>query len=152
MPWLQWQTPEGVSMKLWHHLWPFNGLKLTLNWKRYRSPTGSWILKKVLDSGRIRAIISFLSTPIDGTSLYLNISIKRFQEAMASGKKLFKYLFDLHFITWKVVRIFPLNNSLQLRGNLYFKYEGVLWPIILWICKTRLHLRRSDKFSQPNSS
>ena len=38
------------------------------------------------------------------------------------------------------------NNNLSLR------YERVLLFIIIWICKTRLQLRRSDRVSQPNSS
>ena len=46
----------------------------------------------------------------------------------------------------------PLNISLQLAGNLSLRYEMVLLFIILWICKTRLHFRRSDRVSQPNSS
>ena len=46
----------------------------------------------------VNDVIAFLSTPIDGTSLYLKISIKRFHETMASGKKLFMYPFDLHII------------------------------------------------------
>ena len=37
----------------------------------------------------------FLSTPIDETSFYLKIFLKRFQD-MTSRKKLFMYLFDLH--------------------------------------------------------
>ena len=36
------------------------------------------------------------------------------QEEIASGKKLFMYLFDLHIISRKVLRMFPLNKALQL--------------------------------------
>ena len=88
-------------------------------------------LKPKYDSGRIRDKISFLRIPIEGTSLYLKTSIKIFQEVIASGKKLFLYLFDLQKNSWKVVRMFPLNISLQFGGNLSFRYEIVLLLIIL---------------------
>ena len=145
MLWLKWQIPDGVSMKLWRHFWPFKGLKLTLNWKRYRSPGGSKMLKNLFDFGRIRGVISFLFTSIFGTSLWSKISIQRFQEAIASGKKLFIYLLEWHNIACKVVRMFPLNISLQYGGNLSLRYEKVLLFIILWIWRTRLHLWRSDR-------
>ena len=45
----------------------------------------------------------------DGISKCL---IKIFQEAIASGKKLFMYLFDLHIISRKALRMFPLNKAL----------------------------------------
>ena len=151
-PWLQWHISGGVPIKLWQHLWPLNGLKLTLNWKRNRRPTGSKILKILLDSGRIRDKISFLRIPREGTSLYLKISIKIFQEAMASGKTLFLYLFDLQKKSWKVLRMFPLKISLQFGGSLSFRYDRVLLLIILWTWIARLNLRRSDRVSQPNSS
>ena len=41
------------------------------------------------DSGQIKDIISFLSTLLDGTTLYLKITIRKIQEARASGMKLF---------------------------------------------------------------
>ena len=56
------------------------------------------------------------------TKKIINISskclIKIFQEAIASGKKLFMYLFDLHIISRKVLRMLPLNEALQLGGSL----------------------------------
>ena len=35
-------------------------------------------------------------------------------------KKIFMYLFDLHIISRKVLRMFPLNKALQLGGHLSF--------------------------------
>ena len=63
----------GVSLKVWHHLWQLKGLRLTRNWIRYRRPTGSWIFKKLLDSGRIRDnILCLRKISIKKSTLYLN--------------------------------------------------------------------------------
>ena len=51
-----------------------------------------------------------ISTPIDGTCLYLKISIKTFQAAVASGKKLFMYLFDLKK-SHRKVSLFHTNSK-----------------------------------------
>ena len=88
MTWLQWKISEGVSLKLYHQLWPFKGRKLNLDWKRYRTTTGSWILKQLLDSGLIKDIIPFVSTTIyiDGIFLYLKISIKKSKKQWHLGR------------------------------------------------------------------
>ena len=75
---------------------------------------------------RIRNRISFLSTPINDTSLYWKMFIKIFREAMAPGKKLFMYLFDLQIISRKVVRMFPLNITLQV-----FEYSNITYSLII---------------------
>ena len=67
--------------------------------------------KKVIDM--------FFRISKDGTSS--KCLIKLFQEAIASGKKLFMYLFDLHIISRNVLRVFPLNNALHFGGNLSFR-------------------------------
>ena len=37
------------------------------------------------------------------------------------GKKLFMYLFDLHIISRKVLRVLPLNKVLHFGGSLSFR-------------------------------
>ena len=51
----------------------------------------------------------------------LKCLINIFQEEIASGKKLFMYLFDLHNISLKVFRGIPLNKPLGLGGSLSFR-------------------------------
>ena len=119
MFWLQLHDSEGVSAKLWRRLWLLKGLRLTLNWKRYRRPTGSCIPKILLVLGRRKIFICFLRISKDGTSSkWLK---KMFQEAIALGKKLFLYLFVLHIISRKVLRAFSLNKALQFGGSLPFR-------------------------------
>ena len=38
--------------------------------------------------------------------------------------ELYLYLFDLHIISRKVLRILPLNKALELGGSLSFRYDG----------------------------
>ena len=75
--------------------------------------------KILLVVGRKKVLICFFRISFDGTSS--KCLIKIFQEAIASGKKLFIYLFDLHIISRKVLRVFPLNRALHFGGNLSFK-------------------------------
>ena len=48
--------------------------------------------------------------------------------------------------------MFRLYNGLRRRGSLVCRKDGVLLFKILWICRIRLHQRRSDEDSQPNYS
>ena len=150
MPWLHRQISEGVSKKLCCLLWLLKGLKLTLKWKRYLSPSGSWIPKILLVIGRQKVLICFLRTSKNGMSL--KWVTKMFQEAIAWWKKLFMYLKDLHLNSRNVFSLVWPYKSLRLGGSLSFKYEGVLLFKILWIWRIRLHIRRSDRLSHPNSS
>ena len=63
-----------------------------------------------------KSINMFLIMSKDGTSS--KCLIKILQEAIASGKNLFMYLFDLHIISRKVLLMLPLNKALQLGGSL----------------------------------
>ena len=62
------------------------------------------------------------------------------------------YLEERHLISWKVLLLFWLYKGLRYRGSLSLRYEGVLLLTILCICIIRIHQRRSDKDSHPNSS
>ena len=57
-------------------------------------------------SGRKKVMICFLS-------ILSKCLINVIQEEIASGKKLYLYLFDLHIISRKVLRILPLNKALE---------------------------------------
>ena len=145
MPWLQWQIPEGISMKLWHHLWPFKGHKLTLNWKRYRSPTGSWILKRVLDSERIRAIISY-------TYRWDIIIFEHFHKKIPRSNDIREETIHVSiWFTFYHMKSIALINIKQLsaikRKFVFCVREGTITDNFM-----RLHLRRLDKVSQPNYS
>ena len=50
-------------------------------------------------------------------------------------EKTIHYLFDLHIISRKVLRVLPVNKVLQFGGSLSVRKEGVLLLKILWICK-----------------
>ena len=67
-------------------------------------------------------LICFLSMSKVGTLSKCLINVS--QEEIASGKKLYLYLFDLHIISRKVLRILPLNKALELGGSLSFRYDG----------------------------
>ena len=70
-----------------------------------------------------KSINMFLRISKDGTSS--KCLIKVFHEVIASGKKLLMYLLDLHIISRKVLRVFPLNKALHFRGSLSYRHEGV---------------------------
>ena len=116
IPWLQRHISEGVSIKLWHFLWYLKKLKPTLNWRRYRSPKGSWIPKMFFFFGRIKDKMWSLRILIDGILTKWVITL--FQEVIESGKKLLMYLKELHLISWKVLLLFWLYTGLRWRGSL----------------------------------
>ena len=137
---------EGVSMKLWWLLWLLKGLRPTLNWNRYRRPTGSCTPKILLGFGRKNDDTWSLRLSKDGRTSKYEITL--FQDEIAWGKKLFMYLLVLHFILRKTL----YKKDLCIGGSLSLRYDGALLFMILWIWKMRLHIRRSDKVSHPNSS
>ena len=126
------------------------GLRLTLNWKRYRRPKGSWTPKILLFMGRTKDKTWSLRLSKDGKSSKCEIIM--FQKEITWGKKLFMYLFVLNFISRKTLNKGLLKKGRCLEASLSLRWEGVLLFIILWICKIRLPIRRSDKVSHPNSS
>ena len=150
MPWLQRQVSVGVSIKLWFLLWLLKGLKPTLNCKIYRIPKGSCIPKMLLNLGRKKALRWFLSLLKEGISS--KCWINTFQDLIALGKKLFMYLDDLHLISRNVISLVRPYKGRRIKGNLSFRYDGVLLFKILWIWRIRRHKRRSYRVSQPNSS
>ena len=101
MPWVQIQMLLMVSIKLWRHLWFRKGLSLSLNWKIYRRPMGSYILNVLLIFGRKRDSRCSLSLLIDG--IVSKCLIIMFQEATPLGKKLFMNLDDRHLISRRVL-------------------------------------------------
>ena len=66
-------------------------------------------------------MICFLSMSKVGT--LSKCLIKVFQEEIASRKKLYLYLFGLHVISQKVLRILP-QKALELGGSLSFRCDG----------------------------
>ena len=60
-------------------------------------------------------MICFLSMSKVGTLSKCLINV--FQEEIAPGKKLYLYLFDIHIISLKVLRILPLNKAQELGGR-----------------------------------
>ena len=75
--------------------------------------------KILLVIGRKKELICFLRIAKDGTSS--KCLIKIFQEVIASGNKLFIYLLDLHIISRKMLRVFPLNKALHFRDSLSYR-------------------------------
>ena len=50
-----------------------------------------------------------------------NVEYKYSRKQLHQEKMLFMYLFDLHIISRKVLRILPLNKALHLGGSLSLK-------------------------------
>ena len=116
MPCLQRHISEGVSAKLRRNLRLLKGLKTHSQLKEISESYRIMYTESTFGLRTKKVLICFLRMSKDGTSS--KCLIKIFQEAIASGKKLCMYLFDLHIISRKVLRMLPLNKALQLGGSL----------------------------------
>ena len=129
MPRLQWHISEGVSVKLWRYLWLLKGLKLTLNWKSYRKPTGSCMPKILLVTGRKKVLICFLRISKDGTSskcLIKFYSRKQLHQGRNYSCICLIYTLFHEKCYWAVL------YSLEVVSHLDKHYLGMGYPCILY--------------------